>query len=109
MATHKEINTDIDHYVIHYLSYSLQDGDLAGIILIGKSKEIGYIHFVKDAPQMPNNQLDKNGKMNIYYPISRFGDVINILQKVKKPHMQLGITDIGNLNTDWLPVGVVPA
>ena len=102
---HPEINTEIDQYCIHFLSHPVQTDHVADIILIWKKRQVGYIEFLADGKPLSANFIDREGAVHIHYPISRFADVINILQTVKHPKMQLGVTDIGNLNTEWLPCG----
>ena len=69
----------IDGYSI---SYSSNTNYEAKIYCYKDNQTVGYIHFLKDGDTIPENSV-VGAYMHIYYSISRFNDIANILRYEK--------------------------
>ena len=89
-------------YTLHYQS----GGDSEAVIdLFNGDVLIGILTFHKDGTALPANVLQEGGVHAAHYHISRFRDVLQILQFEKPLHVRVtaGVADL--MATAFEPVG----
>ena len=93
--------TPFQTYTVHYQSGGTIE---AQIQIFASGQFIGNITFHKDSASLPANTLS-NGIHNLNYTISRFRDVLQILQYEKPLQVNInnGVADL--MATGFEPVG----
>ena len=91
--------TPFQTYTVHYFSGGIVQ---AQIQIFASGQFIGNITFHKDSASLPPNTLS-NGVHNLNYTISRFRDVLQILQYEKPLHVNInnGIADLMAAGFRW--------
>jgi hypothetical protein len=98
------IHKDFNEYRMQYVTGGPTD-HRAYITCWKDRVAVGTIVFVDDESQLPSNK-DYNGRPVLYYPLSRFNDLINILRYEKPLYIWLNTDNLmGNIGTTLEPVG----
>ncbi|MFN2508716.1 MAG: hypothetical protein ABR589_08075 [Chthoniobacterales bacterium] len=89
-------------YTVHYQSGGSSE---ALIQLFNAGVFIGNLTFHKDGTALPANVLQEGGVHDVHYHLSRFRDVLQILQYEKPLHIRIdnGVADL--MATGFEPVG----
>ena len=82
----------IDGYKIHYRSGGNYE---AMIDCYSDKQKVGTIYFVKNDDIIPGNNI--GDKINLFYSLSRFNDIVNIL-RYEKP-LRIGVSTNTKLGT----------
>ena len=94
--------TAFQTYRLHYQSGGSSE---ALINLFNAGELVGVLTFHKEGTTLPPNVLQEGGAHDMHYHISRFRDVLQILQFEKPLHIRItdGVADL--MATGFEPVG----
>lgn len=97
MAT---ISKQFDSYAIYYNTSS-------GVRIYCRSsgKPVGTLEFVEENKSIPKNRISASEEITIYFPITKFSDLINILRYEKPLFLQVYDSGMGSLATQSEPAG----
>jgi hypothetical protein len=95
--------TPFQNYTLHYGSGGTTE---ALIQLFDAGHHMGNLTFHRDGTTLPANVLREDGLHEIHYHLSRFRDVLQILQFEKPLQVHINRTGVGSLMATGLePVG----
>ena len=94
--------TPFQNYTVHYQSGGTTE---ALIQLFNAGAFIGNITFHKDGTALPANVLQANGIHSVHYHISRFRDVLQILQYEKPLQIRISAGVATLMATGMEPTG----
>ena len=86
----------------YFIVYSTSGG--ATIYCEAIKKRVGTINFVREDEPIPKSNI-KGEERNLYFPISRFNDIISIIRYEKPLTLNVYDTGAGYLSTITEPVG----
>ena len=89
-------------YTLHYLSGGSSE---ALINLFNDRVLVGVLTFHKDGTELPPNVLLESGVHGVHYHISRFRDVLQILQYEKPLHIRISDGVANLMAAGFEPVG----
>ena len=89
-------------YTLHYQSGGTSE---AMIQLFNAGVFIGNLSFHQDGTALPPNVLQANGIHDVHYHLSRFRDVLQILQYEKPLHIRIVNGVAALMATGFEPVG----
>ena len=89
-----------DSYQINYYSGDTTHMSDVSIGCRSGKNNVGSINFIRDNKQIPKNMKSKDGKAVIlYFPLSSFNDIINILRYEKPVYLVLHDSGLGCIIT----------
>jgi hypothetical protein len=94
--------TPFESYNLHYLSGGTAE---ALINLFHNRVLVGVLTFHKDGTELPPNVSHEDGAHAVHYHISRFRDVLHILQFEKPLHLRVNDGVANLMAAGFEPVG----
>ena len=94
--------TSFQTYTLHYQSGGSSE---ALIDLFNGRVLVGVLTFHKDGTNLPANVLQEGGVHDVHYHISRFRDVLQILQYEKPLHIRISDGVANLMAAGFEPVG----
>ena len=94
--------TPFQTYTLHYQSGGSTE---ALINLFNDRVLVGVLTFHKDGTELPPNVLQEGGVHDVHYHISRFRDVLQILQYEKPLHIRIADGVANRMAAGFEPVG----
>lgn len=95
-----DLRKTFDSYWINYHSGATVSQHDASISCSSGKIPVGSINFVRDNKQIPKNMKGKDGQFVIlYFPLSSFNDIANVLRYEKPLSLVLSDSGLGSIYT----------